>query len=195
MRTLSAEALSSDDLLGILYADPSFAVIQIYDECDDRHNKGDDNDASKYCHTNAACAFDELLEQIGEVRRHCGDDVDQEDDGDTVSDSLFRDLLADPHDCYSACCEYKGITDDRPYILSTGDGSEDSLVAEAYYHDRTFDQGQGHRQITGDLCDLLSSVFSFFLKLFQFRDRDRKKLDDDGRSNVYRDIQCEDRHA
>ena len=195
MRTLSAVASSPDDLLGILYADPSFAVVQVHDECDDRHNKGDDNDACQHSHTDAACTFDELLEQVGEVRRHRGDDVDQEDDGDTVSDPLLRDLLTDPHDCNSACCEDKCITDDRPYILSSGKRTEDSLVAEADHHDRTFDQSQRHRQITGDLCDLLSSVFSFFLKLFQFRDRDRKKLDDDGRSNVYRDIQCEDRHA
>ena len=50
-------------------------------------------------------------------------------------------------------------------------------------------------RITGVLCNLFSSILALTLHFFQFRNRNRQKLHDNGGCDVRGNAQCEDRHG
>ena len=133
----------------------------------------------------------ELGEQYGDILRHPGNNVDAQDDGNTVSDPVDGDLFTDPHQEGTSCGESSNDHDDIQGI----ELFQKSLTSESDRHCRTFKQCKSYCQITGDVCNFLSSVFSFFLQFLKFRKCDRQELNDNGCSNIYCNVKCEYGHG
>ena len=102
-------------------------------------------------------------DQGAEVFRDPGKDVDQEDDGDTVADTLFIDLLADPHQERGTRGQGDDGDDDvEPLRVRV---REQALVAETDRHSDGFEEGKTDREITGDCRKFLSSILAIPLHL------------------------------
>ena len=133
----------------------------------------------------------ELFKQSSQITGHSGQNVDQQDDGNTIADALLTDPLTDPHHECGTCDE-----------CSDHDNTVDKIVLlpEVLFRRNRWSwpylrcKASQHCRVTGDLVDLLSSIFTFLLHLFQLRNRNGQKLDDDGRCNIRADVQCENGH-
>ena len=109
------------------------------------------------------------------------------DNGNTISNTFFCNTLTYPHKESRPCCQctyyncniYKIVLYKKP------------LPSESDRHRCGFDQCDRYCCIPCNRCEFLSSIRSVFLEhLFQFRNCDRQKLNDNGRCNVWCNTQC-----
>ena len=145
--------------------------------------------------------------QVDDGAQHTGqtgDDVGEEDDGDTVTDTLLIDLLSQPHDNGStgAVGQDQNDTNDphAPHleILSGGEvaavpGTVGHHVASLEVHGVTdsSDQSQDDGQNAGDSGQLLLAGLALLRPLLKLGDGDGEQLDHDGSRNVGRHGQSE----
>ena len=100
---LAAVGLSALYFLGVLYGDPSLTALKENDENNYNKQHCKDDHSGKSCHCELLACHKLLIERH-EVIRHTGNDIDQKYDRYTVSDAVFRNTLADPHqECTSGC--------------------------------------------------------------------------------------------
>ena len=103
----------------------------------------------------------------------------KDDQGDPVSDSVFIDLLTQPHqECGTG---RKSQDDDR-------NGKEirtdQCLTEQSHRQTDGLNEGQYHRQITGILSNFLFPFFPFLCQSLQGGNGNGQQLKDDGCSNV-----------
>ena len=117
---------------------------------------------------------DELCIQLHKILRYTGKNIDQKYDRDTVSNTFFRNTLTDPHKECASCgqCAHNDCRIDKIKF------NEKSLTSESDCHCSRLDQCKNDRHISCDRRNLLSSIRTLFLHIFQFRNRDRQKLHD-----------------
>ena len=134
---------------------------------------------------------EEVGEGIHDLGGKGGDDAGEDEDGDTVSDTLVRDLVAKPVEHHGA----GGHEDDDLRIaprrrivegdaLGIGDGDDDAIGL-----DRRKDDGQD----AGDDVEALPSGLAFLRHLRERgKDVHGEELDDDGGRDVGGDAQSEE---
>ena len=191
MAGLTAKHFPSLHFLCILYRDFSLAILKPYDKC--KH--GNDQNKNDHCCKNSVrdicCALDELIIQRDQITRNTCNNVDQQDNGNTISNTFFCNFLTKPHKECSSCRQSNNGNNHRCISRFC----KESLITESDNDSKTFDQSKYDRKISCVLVDLLSSVFSIFLQFFQTRNCDGKKLYDNGCCDVRCDVQCKDGHS
>ena len=134
---------------------------------------------------------DRLADEAAEALREAADDAREQDDGDTVSDAEFGDLLTQPHDERGARGERHHDDDGRP------DGGsvrhDDAVAAHEHVVAVALEKADADRGVTGNGSDLLFSLFAaLFAQPLERRDGDAEQLDDDGGVDVGLNAQRED---
>src|SRR5699024_1767903 len=187
MRRLSAKHFSSYHFLGILHRNPSLSAVQNqnqHNDCDNDRN----NDHPHQCCSCQGLTLHKSLIKCDHILRYTGKDINEKNHGNTISNTLFINLLTYPHQKCRTCSQCRNCYN-NVYRIEL---FQQSLSAETDRQSSRFKQSQANRQITGDCCHFLSSFFSILLHLFQFWNRDGQKLNNDGGSNIWCNTQRED---
>ena len=184
---LAAVHLTSYDPFRVGYRDPSFRIGHEHDERD-HDNKYDDDQR-----------YDEVVFRFiraelppGRQRNKrigaTGKDTGEKDDRDTVSDALFSDLIAHPHDQHGTGYEAGHDDDAAEHAGETGVVVQDTLlIAENEVVHDAHRKRKAESRITGDFLDLLLTVVALLGESFERRDGDGQKLNDNGSVNIRRD--------
>ena len=179
---LAAVHLSADNSLRILNRDSSLTLLY-FDDTND-YNNAEDHEYDQCDNTHAS--FLKLYPDFLNSRRQSRDDTCEDDQRDPVSDTVIVDLLTEPHEKCGSCGKYEydhcygeNIRADQR-LSEQSDGNADRL------HDC-----QQHRQISGVLCNFLSSLRTFSCQPFQGRNCDGQELKYDGGCDVWCDTQRE----
>ena len=134
---------------------------------------------------------DRFADEVAKALREAADDAREQDDGDTVSDAEFGDLLTQPHDERGACGKGHHDDDGRPDSGSLG--HDDTVAAHKQVVAVTLKEADADRGVTGDGSDLLLALFAaLFAQPLERRDSDAQELDDDGGVDVGLDAQSKD---
>ncbi|MPM16471.1 hypothetical protein SDC9_62852 [bioreactor metagenome] len=126
----------------------------------------------------------------GNHRGHTGDDAGEQNDGNTVADAEFRDLLTQPHQEGGASREGQNDDDGGPdaALLNKAVAVNEGVVAVA------LEQGDAHGGVPGDGRNLLPALLApLLLQPLQRRDGDGQQLNDDGAVDIRLDGQRKDR--
>ena len=187
VRGLTAVHLAADDALGVLDRDAALGVV----DDDDHHDHGESTDQHEDRGDPGEVVVDRFADKVAEALREAADDAREQDDGDTVSDAEFGDLLTQPHDERGA--RGKGHHDDDGRPDSGSVGHDDTVAAHKQVVAVALDKADADRGVTGDGSDLLLALFAaLFAQPFERRDSDAQELDDDGGVDVGLDAQSKD---
>lgn len=165
---------------------------------DDKYNNADDNgsnDNAGQNHIGNGLAFDELIIERRHILRQAGNDIDDQDDRNTVSDTLYRDALTDPHQDHGATGQSRRQKNDTEELsCSTAVGCEIAGPAEADAHGNGLKQGQTQGSIPGDLYQFFPAGLSVPLHFLKSGECNGQELNNNGCRNVRRNVQREYRH-
>ena len=119
---------------------------------------------------------------------NAGEDTGEQDDGDTVADTKFGDLLTHPH--HEGRAGDEGHDDDQGGP-EAGVGQDVGALHQGVVAPALQD-GDGHRGVAGDGLDLLLALLAAFTgQALQSGNGDGQQLDDDGAVDVGLDAQGE----
>ena len=187
VRALSAVHFTADHSLGVLHRNPALGIVHINDKDDDQES----SDVHQHSDPPGKIAADDVADRAGDAGREAGDDAGKEDHGDAVSDAVFRDLFAEPHDESGAGGEREDDHDGSPDI---GAGDKQTVVLDKHIVGKALKQADADRGITGDGSDLLFAFLALILAHpFKSRDRDAEELDNNGCIDVRLNAQGENR--
>ena len=135
--------------------------------------------------TRAGKAENAKTNETNDLRGKCGDDVCEQDNGNTVAKTLFVDLFSKPHN-HCGTCAVRGDNDERlKGARATACGA--ALKQEVITDCRNDRQNNGC--IASEVIDLLFALFSLLRPTLKSGDRNGEKLDNDRRGNVGRDTE------
>ena len=190
MGVLTAVHLAANHTLCVLHRDPAFGIRYKDNEDDQRQ----DADQKQQSNIPGQAAVGDVGHHRADARREAGDDIGEQNNGDTVANAKLGDLLAQPHD---KCRTSREGQDD--------DGSADeirlaenrvALVGVVFEHNpvgKAHDQAQTDRRVASDLFQLLAAFLAaFLLKTLQGRNGDGQQLDDDRCVDIRLDRQRKD---
>ena len=187
MRIHTAVHLSADLTLGVLDGQTTLRVGDEHDERNDGKHKQDNEYQVEKIFDVAVKRVLEILPAIGEHRGRAGNDTYEQDDRYAVADAVGVDLFAHPHHQIRAGRER---CDDDKAGEPVG-GVKKALDRKIVTVRRYKRQRDGH--IAGDALDLLLPVRAALLKPFQRGDRHSQKLHNDGRGDIRRNGEREQR--
>ncbi len=194
-RSLTAVHLSALHLLCVLHRNAALCKVDQNDECED-HDRDDDKDDGRHERARAEPALDRILDRRNDqLIAGRGNDADEDDHGNTVSDAVFGNALAEPHrDHRAAGIDHRHINIGQPFLIPeigevycitcTGKIDDDA--------DRLYDR-EHERQDTRIGGDLLFALFTLFGQAFEGGDADREQLHDDGCVDIRPDTEREQR--
>ena len=138
-------------------------------------------------------ALTRLLDSMGDGRRESRNDPGEDQDRDTVTDTAFSDLFAEPHQEHSPC--------DQTY--NSGEIERKAWINHQALHTRHIRQtgsntdrleySQHQSTVAGVLADLTTTRLPFFLQFCQRLINNGQQLDNDRRRNIRHDPQSKDR--
>ena len=196
---LAAVHLSADNLLSVLDRDSAFGVCHPNDEADEcnDHSEGQNSDdnanpegdfGSTVLRSEGALTGDVVQEGTCSCGK-TGNDIGEQDHGDTVADTAVVDLFSEPHN--------EGRT--RAVACNNNDSCEHAVInekavvlEELIVTDRG-NETESNGYVSGVLVDLLSAFVAFLGEIFQVRDSDAEKLHYDGCGDVGVDTQSKQR--
>ena len=181
---LAAVHLTAYNSLCVLYGDSSFSIGHVSYE-DKRTYNDEESENTEYPFEPYLYVFlsleacDERTCDAGDT----GNDIGKEYHGDTAADTLFVDLLAEPHDKCGAGCEACNHYDSFEYDMRAAFVDEAALSEkeEVAY---SCDNSESNRHDTCDLVDLSSACFAVFSDLFEFGECYCEKLDNNLRIDI-----------
>ena len=188
-RRLSPYHLSSLHLLCILNRDLAYRIIQNDNKNHHAQNNSKDDNRRHDSHRNRLTDY-KLLKQLCYILGNSRNNIDHQDNGDTVSHTFFRYSLANPHKERTSGRQSRNNGNDIKRIIIL----KKTVSSERNRHSGGFHQCQPYRHITGDRGNLLSSVLSLLLHFLQLGNCDCKELHNNGRSNIRCDIECQYGH-
>ena len=116
---LSAVHLSADNTLCVLYGD---AALRIVHENDDPDDEKEQDDPQRYQEVKlhlAVGAERPILAELGNGNGHSCHDTGKQQDGNTVSNAILVDLLAEPHHQSRTGCKREDDNGCREYTFNT----------------------------------------------------------------------------
>lgn len=118
----------------------------------------------------------EVVHHGGNSLREAGYDAAEDDKGNTIADTMFRNLIADPHKKAGACCEDNDNKKEiQPAVINKG-----IVDTQGIGHTECLHSCQENCEIS---CDFLNSLVSFgtvFSPFFQGGDDSGQELHNDG---------------
>ena len=188
IRGLTAVHLATDNLLSILYGNPSLTVGNEDNEHDDYERCNDDslacNDVPR------TTAYEEAV-QHGYDAGSAGEDVCEEDERDTVSDTELVDLLSHPHYKRRACGIARNDYERSKHLLTLrGHADKSSGGLDVRIVTVGGDETETDGDVTSDSCDLFSALLALALQSFKSRNGDGEQLHNDGSRDIRLDRQC-----
>ena len=178
---LAAVDLPAHNALGVLNGDAALGII---DEDDEQHESNNANQ-------NDDDLPPDQSRQSADHSRDAGDDVGKQDHGDTVADTEFRDLLAQPHDQSGAGGERQNDDQRGQEALGGDDGDLRRVVAQHHVVRPAHQQAKADRGVAGDALNFLLAILAAVLRQpLKSGDGDGQQLDDDGGVNVGLNAQC-----
>ena len=196
MAGLAAVHLSADDALCVLNGDPSLAVLHEgddpYDSKEDKYPKNNEYEILGLTGSCLACTEAHVPERA-QIADSCGkscDNTRKQQDRDTVSDTVFVDLLTEPHHQRGTRGEHKHYDYRREYhreafvvngdvlavILAALGGAYGVLEIEEV--SRTLNKSQRDCYVSRYCADLASACLAFLCKTLKRGDSDAEQLDD-----------------
>ena len=118
----------------------------------------------------------------------------EDDKAGAVADTVFGNSFSEPHYERAAAGEDYYDEDHREHLTGRS-ASEHARDTRSPTYDDTdcLDNSEHDRHIAGVLVDFLSSVFSVFAQLLEFRNNKREKLHNDGCVDERNDTECKQR--
>ena len=163
---------ASDHTLGVLDRDSSLSFIHFDDHED--HGKGDDQEQEKLEGGNGADL--EVIHHGGNSLREAGYDTAEDDKGNTVADTMFRNLIADPHEEAGACCEDNDNKKEiQPAVINKG-----IVDTQGIGHAECLHSCQENGEVSCYFLDFLVSFCAVFSPFFQGGDDSGEELHNDG---------------
>jgi len=119
-----------------------------------------------------------------------GHDTDHDDQRNAVTDTLVRDLLAQPHDEHGAGDQNRrGIGDEAERIAV--DERRGNLMVQVGDVGRALQDQHADREETGPLVHLAAAALTFLLHFLEIRDHHAHELNDDRGGDVRHDSERE----
>ena len=188
VRRLPAGDLGSCDALGVLDRDTSVGTFKEADHTDD-----EDHESNKQKKLYELVR--EHLNSRDDRTRKRGDDAGVDQKANPISDPVFGHLFPEPHQENSPGGESEDRhKDERSVVIDDQAGDILILAAKPHRDSDPLDHREKDGAVAGVLVDLLSSDLSLAVEASKRRDRDGKKLDDDGGADVGHDAERKDRH-
>ena len=150
MSGLAAVLLTAHNTLGVLHRDTALGLGDVDD-------KGDDAQADSQDHQDGPPL---QAEHGGDSLHALRNDTDQQDHGDTVADTLFGDLVTQPHDEHGAGDHGQNDNDAAP---SVGTGQHMIHVLQSQIITEGHD---GCQHQSGAASDTLERLLALFAALF-----------------------------
>ena len=185
MRALSAVLFAALDLLSVLHG--HFALRAV-DESDETENC---NDEHKEDHEVPGCVLIRSpLRDILDDRKTCGrKDTDEDDEGDTVADTEISKLLAQ-HRADEEADELYGHCKREHVVVARG---EISGAAEGIYDTDGLDDCENDGKHAREHSHFAFAFVALLAPALESGYRYREKLRYDGRVDIRRDTECEQR--
>ena len=197
MRALTAVHFTTDNALSVLDRDSAFALGEESDEEYDRYRQCetenghdcDDDSIGISLGSGSSPLIDERNSYAVCKSGDTCDNVSKKYQRDTVSDTVFVDLLGEPHNecgtcaiaCYNDECAEEGLTlvgKDRATL-------HNEVVAN------TCNECKSNGDVSGDIVELLLTLFGLRELAKLLGECNSKELDNDRCSDVRRDRKCE----
>jgi len=195
IRALAAVHLTADNSLGILNGDSAFCAVHPADE-NDHAEKRDESDRNDQIvpRTLLISSHDQLIEDRGDT----GYDACEQDQGDTVADTLVVDLFTQPHDNGAAGgqCQNNDKTLEDSGKTGVGvacmvSGKHCTGTPDVYEESDTLEKSKTDSDITSDNTHLLAAFFTLFGKIAEGRNSYGEKLNNNGSIDVGSNTQSE----
>ena len=179
------------DTLCILHGD---TASTLYQQDSKGEHENQDNNLHNEHHQATTCFVQATGELLDDSTRKTCNDTNQDDEGNTVSNTTIGNALTQPHHKHRACAEQdsRGYGEPvEPYFQHLT--SLRHLHTKVHQVTGTLEQQDSHRQVTRDLIHLLATRLTFFLHLLEIRYCNSEQLYHDGRRDVRHDTERKDR--
>ena len=180
MCALAAVHFTADNSLCVLHGDPALGIVDVNDQDDDSESA----EEHEQCDPPLQGTGGDITNARNNAGRESGNDAREEDHRDTVADTVFGDLLTQPHDQSGTGGEGQDDDDRRPdVVLCVAD--KEVVVLDEHVVTEALKKADTDSRITGDGGDLLSAFLALVLaQSLQCGDSDAQQLDDDGSIDV-----------
>ena len=187
--TYAAVLFVTDDTLCILYRD----LADSLHEGDRRHEDEEQEHQFEDKHDGAAAGGLEARIDLGQQRmgQTCHD-ADHDYQRDTVTDTLVRDLLAEPHDEHGTRDQDRRRIGNEAERVAVNERSGDLMIQVGDIRRALQDQ-HADRQKARPLVHLAAAALTFLLHFLEIRDHHTHELDDDGGGDVRHDSERKNR--
>lgn len=182
---MSAIHSASNDTLCILDRNSALPFIDFDDHED--HDKSNDEEQKQLEWRNGADL--QVIDHGGDSLREAGYDTAEDDEGNTITDSVFRNFFADPHEKAGASRE----DDDDEYKIQPAVIDKGIVDAQGIGHAECLYSCEENREISGDFLDFLEAFLSVFSPFFECRNDGGEELHNDGRVDVRGDTHGKNR--
>ena len=182
---------SPDNSLRILDREPALPSLHKDDHGHHEYHEDDQEQDGDDTHLSYTKQFVGAGHGIG----HSCNDSRKDDQRDTVPNSPFRNLLAQPHDEGRASGQGDDGQDSEGPSRSQDDhlSGRPSHILQTDSDSESLDHAEDNCSITGILDDFLAAHLPFFLELGEIGDDHREELKDNRCADVRHDAESKDR--
>lgn len=182
---VSAIHSASNDTLCILDRNSALPFIDFDDHQD--HDESNDKEQKQLERRNGTDL--QVIDHRGDSLREAGYDATEDDEGNTITDPVFRNFFADPHEETGA----SGEDDDNEYKIQPAVIDKSIVDAQGIGHAECLYSGEEDREVSCDLLNLLEAFLSVLSPFFECRNDGRQELHNDGRVDVRGDTHGKNR--
>ena len=158
---VSAIHSASNDTLCILDRNSALSFIDFDDHQD--HDESNDKEQKQLERRNGTDL--QVIDHRGDSLREAGYDTTEDDEGNTITDPVFRNFFADPHEEAGA----SGEDDDNEYKIQPAVIDKSIVDAQGIGHAECLYSCEEDRKVSGDLLDLLEAFLSVLSPFFECR--------------------------
>ncbi len=192
MAGLSPRVTHADDTFGIMDRNPALGPFHENDYAHSHKHQGEDKNHDRWGHGSGLNQTD----GVDDGRRHSSDNTGEYNQGNTVADTAFRNLLPHPHQ--------KGGTSRQGYhghqnkadarIGDDGFSSRTNHRLQPRRNSGTLDYRQDNRTVTCIFSDFLAALLAFLGQLLDRLKDHCQQLQDNRGTDIGHDAQCKNGH-
>ena len=173
---MSAVHFTANNTFCVLDGHPSLSLIDLDNHKD--HAKGNDNKEKKLERTDRPNL--QVFNDCGNGFRKTRHNTTEDNKRNTITDAVFGDLLADPHQKACACCQnYDNESEIKPAVIH-----QCMIDTQCVSHAESLHDSKENREVSCDFLDLLIPFLPVFPPFFQCGNNGSQKLHNNGRIDV-----------